>query len=137
MTKRERIASRWMTFAAGVLLTSAALGQEYPPPTIAEGPPKVVVGLISGVTEGFRRRFAQLREDTDRSKVMVMSTALGIGAFLGLVGLAPAVPAFTGWPNVQGVLGGVTCGLLTAAGVSFLKGLVGMREEKRAAAGAP
>lgn len=95
----------------------------------------VTVVLVAGVVEGLKRRFAALRDNSDRARVLLIALALVVGAFLGALGLAPPVPAFAGW--LSGVLGGLTCGLLSVAGVTFYKGIVGWRSERAARKAAP
>ena len=109
----------------GSLITETATGPTFLFVLRAIGSIVIVIGL----TEATRRMFRVLREDTDAASVRTRLVALSYGVFLGVVGLAPEVPAFSG--RVSTLLGGVTCAVFSIAGVSFWKSFLGARAEKR------
>lgn len=80
--------------------------------------------LVVAITEGVRRRFRKLRDDSDGSALVLIGVALGSALALGGLGLAPATP-------IGGhVGGGFACWLVSIAGVQAVKKVLGFREER-------
>ena len=73
--------------------------------------------VVAGLVAGARRRIRKLREDTDAAAMKTMLLSFFFGVFLGLVGLAPEVPAVTG--ALGRALGGATAAMVASFGVSL------------------